>query len=357
MMIQARIRKAFPPHHDSGGFSLDVDFHAGAGVTVLFGPSGAGKSMLLDSIAGFVRPDEGRILLDDAILFDGAARVHLSPQARNCGYVFQNYALFPHMTLRENLAFAAERRPRLERHRRVNEMLERFHLTEIAGRHPHQVSGGQRQRCSIARALIGGPKLLLLDEAAQGLDALLRAELYETLRQVRAEFQTPILMVTHDLDECFELGDEMLVLREGRIVQSGAPREILDRPANLEVARLLGVFNLISAEIRTLDPGRNASRLRIGEFEIDGPYFPGRLKGDRVTVCVRPEQLTALPRNGRPAPNQIPAAIERAVDKPTHVRLEFSGGIAVDLPRTAFDPQRETREWVIQFPTPLLRAL
>ena len=356
-MIQARIRKTFPARADSSGFSLDLEFHAGAGVTVLFGPSGAGKTMVLDSIAGFVRPDEGRILLDDAILFDGAARVHLSPQARNCGYVFQNYALFPHMSLRENLAFAAERRPRLERHRRVNEMLERFRLTEAAGRRPHEVSGGQRQRCSIARALIGGPKLLLLDEPGQGLDAPLRAEFYETLRQVHADFETPILLVTHDLDECFELGEEMVVLREGRIVQSGSPREILDRPANLDVARLLGAFNLISGEIRTLDPGRNSSRVKIGDYEIDGPYFPGRLKGDRVTVCVRPEQLIALPRNGRAGPNQIPAALERTVEKPQYVRLEFSGGIAVDLPRLEYERQRETREWVVQFPTASLRAL
>ena len=355
-MIQVRIRKAFPPRGDSAGFSLEVDFHAGSGVTVLFGPSGAGKTMVLDSIAGFVHPDEGRILLDDAILFDGAAGVHLSPQARNCGYVFQKYALFPHMTLRENLAFAAERRPRLERHRRVNDMLERFRLTEAAGRRPHECSGGQRQRCSIARALIGGPKLLLLDEPAQGLDAPLREEFYETLRQVRADFQTPALLVTHDLDECFELGDAMIVVRDGRVVQSGTPREILDRPANLDVARLLGAFNMISAEIRTLDPGRNFSRLKIGEFEIDGPYFPGKLKGDRVTVCIRPEQLTARPRNGRPSLNQIPVVLERAVEKPTHVRLEFSGGIVVDQPRAAFEPQRDTREWVVEFPAALLQA-
>jgi ABC-type sulfate/molybdate transport systems ATPase subunit len=271
--------------------------------------------------------------------------------------VFQSYALFPHMTLRENLAFAADRRPRLERHRRVNEMIERFRLTEAAGRRPHELSGGQRQRCSIARALIGGPKLLLLDEPAQGLDAPLRGEFYETLRQVRADFQTPALLVTHDLDECFELGEEMIVLREGRIVQSGAPREILDGPASLDVARLLGAFNLLAGEIRTLDPGRNSSRVRIGEFEIDGPYFPGRLKGDHVTICVRPEQLTALARNGRPGPNQIPATLDRAVEKPQYVRLEFPGGIAVDLPRAEYERQRETREWVIQFPAASLRAL
>lgn len=144
-MIQARIRKTFPPRKDSSAFSLDVDFRAASGVTVLFGPSGSGKTMVLDSIAGFVRPDEGRILVEDAILYDGEAKVHLSPQARNCGYVFQNYALFPHMTLRENLAFAAERRPRLERHRRVNETIERFRLGEVAGRRPQELSGGQRQ--------------------------------------------------------------------------------------------------------------------------------------------------------------------------------------------------------------------
>ena len=188
-MIHVRIRKAFVAGPDSGGFSLDVEFQVTAGVTVMFGPSGSGKTLTLDTIAGFVRPDEGRVLLDDDILFDGVTRVFLPPQQRHCGYVFQNYALFPHMTLRENLIFAVERRPRLERHRRVNEMLERFHLQDAAGRRPHEVSGGQRQRCSIARALIGSPKVLLLDEPTQGLDAPLRIELYAVLRQVRADFE------------------------------------------------------------------------------------------------------------------------------------------------------------------------
>src|SRR6202163_2142978 len=177
-MLQARIRKSFAPKHDSAGFTLDLEFSAIAGVTVLFGPSGAGKTLVLDSVAGFVKPDGGRILLDDDILYDAAAGVNLPPQKRNCGYVFQNYALFPHMTLRENLAFAAERLPRLERHRRVNEMLDRFRVAEFAGRYPHEVSGGQKQRCSIARALVSAPRVLLLDEPARGLDAALRHDLY-----------------------------------------------------------------------------------------------------------------------------------------------------------------------------------
>jgi ABC-type sulfate/molybdate transport systems ATPase subunit len=219
------------------------------------------------------------------------------------------------------------------------------------------VSGGQRQRCSIARALIGAPKLLLFDEPTQGLDVPLRAELYEVLRQVRADFKTPMLLVTHDLDECFELGEEMLILREGKIVQSGTPRKILDRPANLEVARLLGAFNLLPGEIRALDPGRNTSRVQVGEFELSGPYFPGKLNGDRVTVCVRPEELRVSAREGRPGPNQIPAELQRTIEKPHWIRLEFSGGIAVDLPRPEYERQRHNSSWTIEFPPDSLRAL
>jgi molybdate transport system ATP-binding protein len=356
-MLQARLRKTFPQGPDSAGFSLDLEFEATAGVTVLFGPSGSGKTLVLDAIAGFTRPDEGRILLDDDLLFDGAAGVHLPPQARNCGYVFQNYALFPHMTLRQNLMFAAERRPRLERHRRVNEMLETFRLAEAAGRRPHEVSGGQRQRCSIARALIVAPKLLLLDEPTQGLDAPLKDEFYDVLRQVRADFKTPVLLITHDLDECFELGEEMLILSGGKIVQSGPPRKILDQPASIEVARLMGAFNLIPCEIRALDPGRNTSKVQMGEFELDGPYFPGRFKGDRVTLCVRPESLVVSARLGRPGPNQIPAELKRAVEKAQWVRLEFEGGIVADMGRAEFERQRNNKDWFIEFPPSTLRVL
>lgn len=356
-MIQARIRKSFSPGPESAGFSLELDFQAGLGITVFFGPSGSGKTLTLDSIAGFVRPDEGRILLDDEILFDATCKVCLPPQARHCGYVFQNYALFPNMTLRENLAFAAERRPRLERHRRVTEMLERFRLADAGGRRPHEVSGGQKQRCSIARALIGAPKLLLLDEPARGLDAPLRAELYDVLRQVRNEFRTPVLLVTHSLEECFELGEEMMVLRDGKLVQTGSPQKILEQPANLEVARLLGVHNLLACEIRALDPGKNSSRLQIGEFELSGPYFPGHLRGDRVWLSVRPESLIVLPRDGRPGPNQIPAQLVRAIEKPQWIRLQFSGDITVELPRAEYERVRQTRDWLIEFPPNALRVL
>ena len=356
-MIKARIRKSFAARADSAAFSLDIELEPGAGITALFGPSGAGKTLTLDSIAGFVTPDEGRILLDDDILFDAATGVNLPPQARRCGYVFQNYALFPHMTLRQNLAFAAERRPRLERHRKVNEMLERFHLADAAGRKPHELSGGQKQRCSIARALIGAPKLLLLDEPARGLDAPLRAELYRLLRQVRAEFGTPILVVTHDLAECFELAEDMLIVHDGRIVQSGTPGAIADRPASAEVARLLGIFNLLPAEIVELDPQRNLSRLRYDGIELAGCYFPGRLRGDRVWLSVRPEQLSVAPRDGAPAANQVPAQLLRALEMPQCVRLEFAGGIHVEISRDEFEKQKHNKEWLVCFPQQALRVL
>jgi molybdate transport system ATP-binding protein len=356
-MLQVRLKKTFPARPGAASFTLDVEFSTSAGITVLFGPSGSGKTLTLDAIAGFVRPEEGRVLLNDQILFDAATGVHLPPQRRRCGYVFQNYALFPHMTLRENLAFAAERHPRLERRRRVNEMLEKFQLTAMAERRPHQVSGGQKQRCSIARALIGAPKLLLLDEPSQGLDAPLRTELYGILRQVRAEFATPVLIVTHDLEECFELGDRMLVLREGRLVQSGTPSKILDQPASIEVARLLGRFNLLPAELRLLDPGRNLSRIQVGEFELEGPYFPGHLKGDRVTLCTRPEQLTAVPRPARLGRNQIAAQLERIVEKPQAIRLEFAGGLAVEMSRRAFEAVQGTQDWAVDFSGATLRVV
>jgi molybdate transport system ATP-binding protein len=357
MTIQARIAKRFPPGPESAGFSLNVEFQTAAGVTVLFGRSGAGKTLTLDAIAGFVRPDQGRIMVDDEILFDAARGVNVPPQGRHCGYVFQNYALFPHMTLRQNLEFAAERRPRLERHRRVRELIEQFRLTEVAGRRPHELSGGQKQRCSIARALVGGPKVLLLDEPARGLDASLRIELYELLRQVRAEYKTPIILVTHDLEECFEVGDEMLVYGDGKLIQTGPPRKVYEAPANVDVARLLGAFNLLNVEIRALDPGGNSSRLRYQDAELAGPYFPGRLIGDRVWLCVRPDQLRVAARNGRPGPNQLPAQLLRTVEQPRGVRLEFFGDIAVELTRGEFERQRLNKDWVIEFPPQSMRVL
>ena len=202
-MLQVRLKNSFPARPGSRGFALDLAFEARPGVTVLFGPSGSGKTLTLDSIAGFATPAAGRILLDDSILYDGETRVNLPAQARRCGYVFQNYALFPHMTLADNLAFAAHSLPPRERARQVKDSLEQFQLSDVAARQPGELSGGQKQRGSIARALLRSPRMLLLDEPAQGLDPSLRQELYSILRAVRAQYETPIVLVTHSLEECF----------------------------------------------------------------------------------------------------------------------------------------------------------
>jgi molybdate transport system ATP-binding protein len=371
-MLSLAIRKEFPAATESTAFSLEIEASLEAGVTVLFGPSGSGKTLTLDTIAGFTRPDQGRILLLNEILFDSKAGVCLPARQRHCGYVFQNYALFPHMTLRANLEFAANAIGGLEKHRRINEMLETFRLSEVAGRRPAELSGGQKQRGSIARALIGEPRILLLDEPSRGLDAPLRAELYAVLRQVRAQFKTPILLVTHDLEECFELGDEVIVMVGGRFVQRGAPGEIVRRPATAEIAELLGEANVLAAEVLRLDPGRNTSQLRIDDVELNGPYLPGHFIGDHVPVFVRPVDLRAWPRPvlaatgklrlaGRAqeklGQNQIAATLDRIVHLPRGVRLEFAGGLIVETESGAPPPDACGTDWVVEFPQEAIRPI
>ncbi len=346
-MIRVAISKRYPAAGDSAGFELSVDVEADAGVTVLFGPSGSGKTLTLDSIAGFVKPDRGRIVIDDQVLFDSGAGVNLPARERHCGYVFQNYALFPHMTLRQNLEFGSSRLPAAVRSARVSRELERFRLSNVAGRRPHEVSGGQKQRCSIARALIGEPRILLLDEPARGLDAPLRADLYAVLRQIRRDFDTPILLVTHDLEECFELGDRMLVLLEGLVVQSGTPGEVLARPASVRVARLLGRYCFVHACV--VDDRESFARLAVGGGEITGPPYGKAKPGDEVTLALRPDLLRAVP--GRTAGGCV-AALERVVETPRFRRMEFSGGFVVEQHHTeaALRGHNEGEEWTIEFP-------
>jgi len=264
----------------------------------------------------------------------------------------QNYALFPHMTLRENLLFAAPSAPQA-----VQEMLERFRIAGAAKQYPHQLSGGQKQRGSIARALLASPRILLLDEPSRGLDAELRAEFYAVLRQVRSEFRTPMLLVSHNLDECFELAEQMLVMREGSVVQSGTPAEILAKPGNAEIARLFGCFNVFEAEIASLDESRNWSRLRVGEESLEAEFIPGRTYGDRVWIAARTNALRAWPREQRTplGPNQIAARLEHAIPTPAGCRLEFAGDLRVDsdMPFTT----ASKGEWVVEFPAESLRVV
>ncbi len=346
-MIRAKIAKRY------GSFELDVELVAAPGVTVLFGASGAGKTLTLDCLAGFTVPEQGRILLDDELLFDAASRVNLSPRRRNCGYVFQDHALFPHMTVLGNLLFAAERHARLERHRRAREMMDRFCIAEFADMHPHELSGGQKQRCSLARALVTEPRFLLLDEPARGLDLPLRNELYELVRQIRAEYRIPILLVTHDLEECFALADTMVVMGAGKILQSGAPSAVYGNPASPDVARMLGIANRFEAEILALDPGRDTSRVRMLGREFAAAYLPGHLLGDKVKLCVPASQLNVVRETG---PNCVSARVAAVTELPDGVRVQFDPELTVEMSRETFDAHGGQPDWWIEIPASSLRA-
>ncbi|OFV99306.1 MAG: hypothetical protein A3F68_06745 [Acidobacteria bacterium RIFCSPLOWO2_12_FULL_54_10] len=330
-LLELTLGKRFPSNGSSAGFELDVTLQCEAGVTVLFGASGSGKTLTLESLAGFLRPDRGRILLNNEILFDADSGVCFPPQRRGLGYVFQNYALFPHMTLEQNLAFGISRLPSLERHRRVREMMDLFALSPLASRKPHELSGGEKQRASIARALITEPRLLLLDEPVRGLDFALRSDFYEVIRNIRQKYQIPILLVTHDVHEGFLLASRMAVFEAGRIVQTGTPEEIFLRPRSPSVARLLGITNIFFGTVEELDPMADLTRIRTSHFSVTVPYLPGRLRGDTVWFCIPQEHISLHPSNGakdEPAKeNLVPVEVtDEIADRNTvHLSLRVHG--------------------------------
>jgi molybdate transport system ATP-binding protein len=221
------------------GFRLEVDWRIENELAVLFGYSGAGKSLTLQIIAGLLKPDAGRIAANGEVLFDSRKRINLPPQCRSLGYVFQDLALFPHMTVRQNIAYGATGLHRLARQQRVGEMLEVFHLEGLADKKSGEISGGQKQRVALARALIRRPQTLLLDEPFSALDNPLRLEMRGFLKQVHAEFNIPVILVTHDLLEAASLADTIFIYHGGKIVQSGSPQEIISRPLTPEVAALV----------------------------------------------------------------------------------------------------------------------
>jgi molybdate transport system ATP-binding protein len=332
-LVDARIVKHLAAIKGSPAFDLDAHLKADLGITVLVGPSGAGKTLILDCLAGFVRPDEGRILVRDQLYFDASANVHLPPERRRCGYIFQDHALFPHMTVRQNLRFAA-RLPgsgvgRLNVHRRINDLLQSFELGDLGERKPAQLSGGQRQRAALARILIREPGVLLLDEPSRGLDASLRQSFYHFLRATRERFETPIILVSHDISECLELADFITVISGGRLLQSGSRDAVFDRPANLEVAELLGVYNIVPAEVLALDPGAGSSRLRILGHEVEGPYLPGHLIGDNGYACLRRSELKLVQNHQPLSRQQLNLRLQELHPSPHGVQLSLEGGFSI----------------------------
>ncbi len=230
-------------------FDLDVDFKLEKGCLGILGPSGCGKSMTLKSIAGIVNPDEGFVSLtndEKTIYYDSNKKINLKPQIRNVGYLFQNYALFPNMTVEENVSAGLSKN---DDKKIVSEMIKRFHLEGLEKRYPRQLSGGQQQRVALARILAYGPDVILLDEPFSAMDTSLKEKLRVELVKLLNDFDGLAILVTHDRDEVFEFCDELLILEEGKIIAKGPTHEIFENPKKVEAAKLTGCKNISKIKI------------------------------------------------------------------------------------------------------------
>ena len=285
------------------GFDLDVAWSAGGGVAVLFGPSGAGKTLTLQCLAGLITPAAGRIVVDGRVFFDGAAGINLPTQARRVGYVFQGYALFPHLTVADNLGFGLRDRPRAERALRVARVIEQVGLGGLERRYPRELSGGQRQRVALGRALAIEPALLLLDEPLSALDTPLRRALRDELRALLSEVGTAAVVVTHDFTEAYRLGDRIVVYDAGRVVQSAPRSELLWQPASESVARIMGIPNVLHGTVIKATPDRIQLRWRGQILEaVNSPtrsYLPP--PEAPIAFFIRPEYVRLVRKDRGPA--------------------------------------------------------
>jgi molybdate transport system ATP-binding protein len=285
--LQACVRKK-RRGEASSAFLLDLAVELPPGITILFGPSGAGKSTLLDCIAGLTQPDAGRIAVGDAVLFDSEERLNVPPQRRRIAYVFQNLALFPHMTVESNVAYGVQLVPEQTRAARVAEILQMFRIEILRTRKPREISGGERQRVALARSLVTLPRVLLLDEPLTGLDAELKSSIIDDLRVWNASHRIPILYVTHSRDEVDALGERVIAMEQGKIISEGTPGEVLDAPRRRRLAQAAGFENLLSGFVLDLREPDGVMRLKLADAacEIEVPLGHAA-PGDRVRVAIR----------------------------------------------------------------------
>ncbi len=289
-MVELRdLHKSFGTFTAAGGVSLSI--RAGEFLTLL-GPSGCGKTTLLRMVSGFETPDAGRVLLDGADVTD------LPPYRRDVNQVFQSYALFPHLSVADNVAFGlrVRRLPRAEIAERVAAGIELVSLTGLADRKPHQLSGGQRQRVALARALVCEPKVLLLDEPLSALDAKLRRQMQVELKRLQQRVGITFVFVTHDQEEAMTMSDRVAVMNAGHVEQLGTPADVYHRPATAFVATFLGLANLLPCTV----VDRTAGRVKLGDgtpFTCDPAALPDAAD---VLLMVRPERLrlSVLPTPG-----------------------------------------------------------
>ena len=297
MTVEVDIEKEFygRKHKKKKGvkpsFSMHCTFDADSDFVVLFGCSGSGKTTALRCIAGLENPDAGTIKINDTVYFDSKKKVNLPPQKRKIGYMFQENALFPHMNVRQNIEFGLKGLSCMEKTDRVNEMLGLVGIEELEFAYPYELSGGQKQKVALARALAPNPEVLLLDEPFSSLDTVIRLKLRKELRTIGKKLGIPVIFITHDPVEAFTMADRMVVFDNGRVQQLGSPEDVFYHPKTRYVAELVGFSNLFDdAVVEGHGQGDECTFLWSLGTEITAPYIR-RTAGDRVSWGIRPENI------------------------------------------------------------------
>jgi molybdate transport system permease protein len=341
MSLEVAIEKKVP------GFDLAVEFSANAAPVGLLGPSGSGKTMTLRAIAGLESPDRGRIVLNERVLFDSEKRINIPARQRRIGLLFQNYALFPHLTVSENIAFGLRHVQLPERNLRVERRIADAHLDGLANRYPATLSGGEQQRVALARALAVEPEALLLDEPFSALDTHLRSALERQLRDTLSGYRGPTLFVSHNLEEAYRVCDELVVLSAGVVAASGPKNEIFRHPPTLEVARLTGCKNFSRA--RRLEGGRIEAldwgcELRVIQ-QLSAPPGHVAIRAHHVRVQAPPGSEAAQ-FNPKNCENIFPCWLASMTETPFRVTLDLRIGRPPESP-SDFHIQAEVfkREW------------
>jgi spermidine/putrescine ABC transporter ATP-binding subunit len=337
-----RVAKNYGPHVAVRDVSLEI---APGRFVTLLGPSGSGKTTLLMMIAGFVTPSAGSIHLGERDI------TQLAPEKRDFGMVFQGYALFPHLTVAENIAFPLRLRkvPAATIGREVERMLELVQLPSLGGRLPRQLSGGQQQRVALARALVFKPKLLLLDEPLSALDKKLRAGLQEELRELHQRLGTTFIFVTHDQDEALSMSDEVVVVNHGRIVQQGTPKTLYQQPASHFVADFLGRSNFIST--RATGFAHGVATLATQAAPLRQAMVNAPAQGAPVLLALRPEKIALSAEEPTHAANRLVGTVHSAAYQgaETHVRVDTALGsmqVVVASWLTTMEPQPGASVWL-----------
>jgi molybdate transport system ATP-binding protein len=332
-MLNVQIRKLFRSH-GANPFALDAAASFAPGFTVLFGPSGAGKSTLLDCIAGLQQPDSGEIRAGEKVYFDAAAGLSLPPQRRELAYVFQSLALFPHLSVEQNIRYGLTRLSLSEQTERSNNAAKSFRIDKLLSRRPAELSGGEKQRVALARALVTRPRVLLLDEPLTGLDSSLRRSILEDLHAWNSANRIPILYVTHNREEVDAIGERVVTLVNGRVQESGAPRAVLDAPRSVELAHAAGFENVLPALVVEHRPADGVMRVSLDHAacEIEIPLGAAE-PGSEVRVAIRAGDILVAtePPHFLSARNILPGTIESLDTRGTMVALRVKAGASFQV--------------------------